>query len=195
MKRLPGATETSFLALWRFQFTFTLIFHTFVLIFFQTHKITIMSFLSKLFSKGANDLIKSGGNVIDKIATSDEEKMKAKNELSKHVFDALGKIQEGQREVLLSETRGNWLQRSWRPILMLAFGFIVIYAYFIEPAFFLGADETGVAESLNDNFWGLLKLGIGGYIIGRSTEKVAGTVTNRIDMPFLRKKDRKNIYG
>ncbi len=154
-----------------------------------------MSFLSKLFSKGANDLIKSGGNVIDQIATSDEEKMKAKNELSKHVFDALGKIQEGQREVLLSETRGNWLQRSWRPILMLAFGFIVIYAYFIEPAFFLGADETGIAESLNDNFWGLLKLGIGGYIIGRSTEKVAGTVTNRIDMPFLRKKDRKNIYG
>lgn len=154
-----------------------------------------MSFLSKLFSKGANDLIKNGGQVIDKIATSDEEKMQAKNQLSELVFDAMGKLQESQREVLVTEARGNWLQRSWRPILMLAFGFIVVYAYFIEPAFILSDGENGIAQTLNPNFWGLLKLGVGGYIIGRSTEKVASAVTSRVDMPFLRKKDRNKYYG
>jgi len=96
---------------------------------------------------------------------------------------------------LVTEARGNWLQRSWRPILMLAFGFIVVYAYFFEPAFLLNEGEHGIANTLNPNFWGLLKLGVGGYIIGRSTEKVASTVTSRVDIPFLRKKDRNKYYG
>ena len=62
--------------------------------------------------------------------------MQAKNQLPELVFNAMGNIQEAQREVLITEARGNWLQRSWRPILMLAFGFIVVYAYFFETAFF-----------------------------------------------------------
>lgn len=154
-----------------------------------------MSILSNIFSKGANNLIKNSGDVIDNLATSDDEKMKAKNQLSEVVFDAIGEMQQAQRDVLTTEAKGNWLQRSWRPILMLAFGFIVVYAYFFEPAFLLSEGETGIAESLNPNFWGLLKLGVGGYIIGRSTEKVASTVTSRVDMPFLRKKDRSKYYG
>jgi hypothetical protein len=154
-----------------------------------------MSFLSGIFSKGASDLVKNGGNIIDKLSTTDEEKLKAKNELSGLVFNALGKMQEAQRDVLVTETRGNWLQRSWRPVLMLSFGFIVMYAYFFEPAFLLSDGEAGVADTLNENFWGLLKLGVGGYIIGRSTEKVATTVTSKIDAPFLRRKDRRKYYG
>ena len=154
-----------------------------------------MSILSKIFSKGANDLLTSGGKIIDNIATSEEEKLKAKNELSATVFEALSNLQNAQRDVIVTEAKGNWLQRSWRPILMLAFGFIVVYAYFFEPAFLLGKEDEGVSEILDPKFWELLKLGVGGYIIGRSTEKVASTVTNKIDMPFFRKKDRKDIYG
>lgn len=151
-----------------------------------------MSILSKIFSGQASDLVKNTGDVIDNLTTSDEEKMKAKNKLSGVVFDAMDKLQQSQRDVLMQETKGNWLQRSWRPIVMLCFAFIVMYAYFIEPAFIGG---PGIADSLNDNFWQLLKLGIGGYVVGRSTEKIAGTVTNRADLPFLRKKDRDKHYG
>jgi hypothetical protein len=152
-----------------------------------------MTFLSKIFSKGAKDLIDSGGKLIDNISTSDDEKLKAKNELSKIVLDGLGNVQNAQKEIVLSETSGNWLQRSWRPILMLSFGFIVIYAYFLQPAFF--SESIAIEEKLPDTFWELLKLGIGGYIIGRSVEKVASNVTKNVDIPFLRKKDRKDVYG
>jgi hypothetical protein len=154
-----------------------------------------MSFLSRIFSKEASDLVKNGGRIIDNLSTTDEEKLKAKNELSGLVFEALNKMQEAQRDVLVTEAKGNWLQRSWRPILMLAFGFIVVYAYFFEPAFLLSDGELGVSETLNPKFWELLKLGVGGYIIGRSTEKVASTVTSRIDVPFLKRKDRRKYYG
>ena len=33
----------------------------------------------------------------------------------------------------------------------------------------------------------------GGYVVGRSVEKVATTVTKNVDMPFLKKKNRSNI--
>ena len=154
-----------------------------------------MSILSKIFSKSAATLLDSGGRIIDNLTTTDKEKLDAKNKLSEIVLDSLATIQKAQSDVILSETKGNWLQRSWRPILMLAFGFIVVYAYFIEPAFILSNGEVGVAQTLRPEFWSLLKLGVGGYIIGRSTEKVATTVTKNTDIAFFKKKDRKDIYG
>ena len=39
----------------------------------------------------------------------------------------------------------------------------------------------------------IIKFGMGGYIVGRSVEKVADKVTKNIDLPFIRKKERKNL--
>ena len=69
-------------------------------------------------------------------------------------------------EIIGTEAKGKWLQRSWRPILMLAFGFIVIYVKFLAPLFDLRIPE------LENEFWNLLQLGIGGYVIGRTGEKM-----------------------
>ncbi len=152
-----------------------------------------MNFLSKIFSKGASDILEKGGKIVDNLTTSDQEKMNAKNELSNIVFNALNEVQMAQKDIIMSETSGNKLQRSWRPLVMLAFAFIVVYSYFIQPAFFPKA--IPMADKLKPEFWELLKLGLGGYVIGRSAEKIAGTVTKNVDMPFARKKDRKNIFG
>jgi hypothetical protein len=144
-----------------------------------------MSFLSKIFSKGAKDIIDSSGNIIDKISTSDQEKMNAKNELSSIVFDSLNTLQNAQKEIILSETKGNWLQRSWRPLVMLTFTALIVLGAFIEIPYLEN----------NSRFWTLLEIGLGGYVIGRSVEKVSENVTKNSDISFLRKKDRKDIYG
>ena len=80
-------------------------------------------------------------------------------------------MQRMQTDVIIAEAKGNWLQRSWRPILMLSFGFIVIYVKFIAPLFDLKIPE------LENEFWNLLQLGIGGYVVGRSAEKIADNIT------------------
>ena len=152
-----------------------------------------MKFLSKIFSSGAKDILQEGGKIIDHLATSDAEKSNAKNELTNIVMTSLTNIQNAQKEIILSESSGNWLQRSWRPIVMLAFAFIVVYSFFLQPAFFPNA--VVVKDSIPDHFWTLLEIGIGGYVVGRSVEKVATTVTKNVDLPFVKKKDRKNIYG
>lgn len=149
-----------------------------------------MKLINSLFRSGAKEILDGTSNILDKIATNDNERSKAKAELTEIVLASLNKLQEAQKDVILAEMSGNWLQRSWRPIIMLAFGFIVVYAYFIEPAF-LNVDKP-IASTLKTEFWELLKLGLGGFIIGRSAEKITRNVTANIDIPFLKKKDRKD---
>ena len=127
--------------------------------------------MNKIFKWFTGGLVKEIGNVIDKLFTSEEERLKAKNEIFKVLQEQQLELQKLQTEVILAEASGNWLQRSWRPILMLAFGFIVIYVKFIAPLFSLPIPP------LENEFWNLLQLGIGGYVVGRSAEKIAGNIT------------------
>lgn len=147
-----------------------------------------MTILSKIFGKAAKELTDSVGNVLDDVLTNDEEKSTSKQRLTSVITNVLYKLMELQAGIINKEASGNWLQRSWRPIVMLMFAFVVVYAYFLQPAFFPGA--VNVRLDLPEEFWGLLKIGLGGYVVGRSVEKVAATVTKNIDLPFLRKKDR-----
>lgn len=143
-----------------------------------------MGFLTKIFSKGAKDLTKSVGSIIDNLSTSDQEKLKAKAELTEIVFSALNNLQNAQRDIILAEAKGNWLQRSWRPLVMLTFTVMIVVGGFTTIPYL--ADSSP--------FWVLLKIGLGGYVIGRSAEKIADSVTRNTDLTFLRKKDRKDRY-
>ena len=114
-----------------------------------------------------------GGSVVkdilgglDNLFTSKEQKIKAENVIKQILVQKELELQRMQTDIILAEAKGNWLQRSWRPILMLAFGFIVIYVKFIAPLFDLRIPE------LENEFWNLLQLGIGGYVIGRTGEKM-----------------------
>jgi hypothetical protein len=126
--------------------------------------------MNKIFSWLTGDLFKKVGDSIDKLVTSDEERLKLRNELQQIILNENQKSQELQTSIIKTEAKGNFLQRSWRPILMLCFGFIVLYSKFIAPAFNLPNTE------LEPSFWSLLNLGIGGYVLGRSAEKITQTI-------------------
>ncbi len=145
-----------------------------------------MGIFNKILSTGVKELTDSIGNAIDNLSTSDDEKLNAKAKLTEIVTEKLAELASYQKEVLVTELQGSKLQRNWRPIVMLAFASIVVYSKFIAPAFGLPNAE------LETHFWKLLELGIGGYVIGRSLEKVTDKVTKNIDLTFLKKKRRKN---
>ena len=127
--------------------------------------------MKKILGWFTGGVVKEIGDTIDKLFTNDEERLKAKNEIFKVLQRQQLELQKLQTEIILAEANGNWLQRSWRPILMLAFGFIVIYVKFIAPLFSLPIPP------LENEFWNLLQLGIGGYVVGRSAEKIAEKIT------------------
>ena len=111
------------------------------------------------------------GKVVDDLFTSEEERIAAKNKILQVIKEKELELQKMQTDIIIAEAKGNWLQRSWRPILMLSFGFVVIYVKFIGPLFGLAIPE------LENEFWNLLQIGIGGYVVGRSAEKIADKIT------------------
>jgi len=73
----------------------------------------------------------------------------------------------------------HWLTSSWRPITMLVFVFIIFNNYVLVPyAQAFGANIPTL--NLTQQMWELLKIGIGGYIVGRSAEKVAKSLKEKL---------------
>lgn len=131
----------------------------------------IMSF--NIF-KSIAEILKPASDIVDEVITSKEEKLQVKNQLETiknqmaiKMLEYETKLYEAQAKIIHSETVGSWLQRSWRPIIMLMFGFIIVYEYFISSV--LGLPKA----NLPVDFWDLLKIGFGGYVVGRSAEKIA----------------------
>lgn len=131
--------------------------------------------MKKVLEWLAGGLLKDATGLIDKVVTTDKERAELKNQLTSLVLSQALESDKVRSAIIEAEAKGNWLQRSWRPILMLAFGFIILYSHFIAPAFGLPNTE------LNSDFWGLLEIGVGGYVIGRSVEKISGNINVKKD--------------
>lgn len=116
--------------------------------------------------------------VIGIIDQSVEDKDKA-NQLKAELTTAfnnadLTKFQvliENQAKIVLGEIQGqSWLQRNWRPILMVTIIIIVANNFVVFPYLSMWTDKVVVLD-LPDKLYTLMTTGVGGYIVGRSTEK------------------------
>lgn len=124
------------------------------------------------------------GNIVDNVVTSNDEKSEAKKQLAEVVLSNLTELSKIQGEVIMTEMKGSKLQKNWRPLMMITFGAILVCKWF-------GWTDAEIPVELELELMSIVKLGLGGYVVGRSAEKIAENVTKNIDMPFLRKKDRK----
>ena len=128
--------------------------------------------MGKVMEWFSGSLVKDVLGGLDGLITSKEERMQAEIALKQIFATKELELQKMQADIIITEASGNWLQRSWRPILMLSFGFIVIYVKFLGPLFGL------TIPPLEDEFWNLLQLGIGGYVIGRTGGKMMDSFTS-----------------
>jgi len=134
----------------------------------------IGGFFSKILGAGAKETIDSIGNAIDKIDKSDEklELQLRYKELLMNMEGAFleyeGKLLDTKARIIETETKGeSWLQRNWRPMLMCICMFIIFNNYVLVPYFKLPV------TILDDHIWTLMDLGVGGYVAGRSLEKIS----------------------
>ena len=117
-------------------------------------------------------LIKPVTGLIDNLHTSDEERLEAKGVLLKLETALMSqtlayetKLAESQASIIVAEATANsWLTRSWRPITMLTFVVLVVWSQF-----------TGM--EIPPDLWFVIKLGLGGYVGGRSVEKSVSAIT------------------
>lgn len=123
-------------------------------------------------------LMDGATGIIGKFVASPEEKTAATFQLAQlqaavmqAVRDADAKFAEMQQNVIIAEAKSDSvLARNWRPILMLVFTAIIANTYMVAPIF-----HTPTTP-LPDQMWDLLKLGVTGYIVGRSVEKAGPSI-------------------
>ena len=75
--------------------------------------------MKKILKFFGADVFKSVNDLIDNLFTSDEERLEAKNKMFEILRQKENELQQMQTDIIIAEAKGNWLQRSWRPILML----------------------------------------------------------------------------
>ena len=105
-------------------------------------------------------------NAVDQAVEEKDEAARIKARLQEMVLTGqMREIEEAAQVIRAEATGESWLQRNWRPLLMCLFGVIVANNYIVVPLF-----GTPMAD-IPPDMWDLLKLGVGGYVVGRSVEK------------------------
>lgn len=92
------------------------------------------------------------------------EELRQKGELAE--LQAYIQVMQARLSVIQAEaTSEHFLTANWRPIVMLVFTGLIVARWF-------GLSAEGISEREYIEIWEILKLGIGGYVVGRSAEKV-----------------------
>lgn len=132
-----------------------------------------MGFLTALPIIGK--VLEKGLGVVDQFVEDKDLAIKIKAAITEKVNEQDHKeVVEGIKasaSIIIAEAQGSWLQRNWRPILMLTVIGIIFNNYVMVPYLSLFTDKVVVLE-LPGGLWSLLNIGTSGYIVGRSAEKI-----------------------
>lgn len=125
---------------------------------------------------GFGALLSAGMSILDKVIPDPKQKAEAKLKLLSLEQSGDLKELEAARDVLVAEAKSeHWVTATWRPITMLTFVVIIANNYILAPYIMLFFN-TNVSLALPPEMWALLKIGLGGYVVGRSVEKAANVL-------------------
>jgi len=125
--------------------------------------------MSKLLSFLGGNTIEKIGDVVDKLSTSDEERMEAKRMMKQILLDAEAKGQEQVTRRWEADMKSdNWLSKNIRPLIC-----IFLTAMFVIISIFDGnAGGFEIAPAYIPIYQTLLITVYGAYFAGRSIEKI-----------------------
>ena len=108
-------------------------------------------------------------SIIDKIIPDPAAAAEAKLRMLKLEQDGqLSEISEAVK-VLVAEAQAGGIASQWRPIVMLTFTALIVARWF-------GFAAPNISESEILQLWRIVEFGLGGYVVGRSAEKVVPAI-------------------
>jgi hypothetical protein len=117
-------------------------------------------------------------NTIEKSVPDKDLQEKLKAQLQTQLLQSNTAELQAAAKIIEAEAKAGWFASSWRPLLMYVLIFILVWNYILGPVvkIFTGAV---ISFELPGDVWGLLQIGLGGYVVGRSAESVARTIANK----------------
>ena len=128
-----------------------------------------MNVLSKIFSSGASELVKSVGGVLDNLTTSKEEKLEAERKIQTLIANHEVEMEKTITDRWKSDMKSDsWLSKNVRPAVLIFLVVSTVLMIFIDA----GTINFVVEDKWTDLLQLVLITVIGAYFGGRSLEKV-----------------------
>ena len=115
-----------------------------------------------------------GGQLIDRLWPDPAQRDQARLALME--MAQKGELAEftGRAEIVKTEAASShWLAANWRPLTMLTFAALIVARWF-------GWAAPNLSEAEYLKLWSIVEFGLGGYVVGRSVEKIAGPIADAI---------------
>ena len=129
----------------------------------------VSSWLSKIFSSGATELIKGVGEIVDDLTTSKEEKLAAELKVKELIANYETEMEKNITARWDADMKSDsWLAKNVRPLVLLFLVVCTMIMIFIDA----GAIKFNVEEKWTELLQMVLITVIGAYFGGRSFEKI-----------------------
>lgn len=123
-----------------------------------------------------SSLIAPVTQIIREIVPDGDQRFALERQIEKLLIEQEMEFVRAGRDVVVAEARGeSWLQRNWRPVSMLVFVAVIANNYLIAP-YVQAFGGVAVVLEIPPGMWGLLTMGLGGYVVGRSLEKTGSHI-------------------
>lgn len=114
------------------------------------------------------------GNIVKSKFPDPAEAAKAEAEVSAQLWQNAHQLNAAAADIIKTEAAStHWLASNWRPLTMMTFVLLIVARWF-------GWAAPGLSEAEYLKLWSIVEFGLGGYVIGRSVEKIAPTVADAL---------------
>ena len=112
------------------------------------------------------------GKVVGNLFPDPEQKARAEAEMLRQLMEHQAQIENAAASIIQTEAASkHWLAANWRPLTMLTFLGLIVARWF-------GWAAPDLSEAEYIKLWSIVEFGLGGYVVGRSVEKIAPTVAD-----------------
>lgn len=135
-----------------------------------------------------SQIIPAIDGVLDKFFTDKDQAAQLKHAVTMAIIEKESSLQEQAGRIIEAEANSmHWVTSTWRPALMYTIILIIANNFLFAPyiGIFFNID---LMLSLPSELWNLLTVGVGGYVVGRSAEKVAETWRSPVNNPLTNKR-------
>ena len=117
-------------------------------------------------------------NTIDKAVEDKDLAARLKADLQTQLLQSHTQELQAAAKIIEAEAKAGWFASSWRPLLMYVLIFVLVFNYIFAPIIKMITGAV-IGFELPGDVWTLLQIGLGGYVVGRSAESVARTLSDK----------------
>ena len=114
------------------------------------------------------------GQIVGSLFPDPTEKAKAEAEAMRQLLEHQADIESAAAKIINTEAAStHWLAANWRPLTMITFTALIV-------ARWMGWVAPNLSEAEYLKLWSIIEFGLGGYVVGRSVEKISGPIADAI---------------